>query len=398
MTTTLPIRYTEVQAKTLLRESALVDPWFLGCFGANLYRGCEHGCIYCDGRAERYYVEGDFARNIQVKVNALALAERELARRREPGFLFLGGGVSDSYQPAEAHYQLARGVLQLALKYGLGVHVLTKSVLVERDLDLIQEIARKRRAILSFSLQSTDEVVRERLEPRAASVSERLRLLRRARDLGIRVGIMAMPILPGISDPVSQIDTLVGTAADAGAEFVCFGGLTLRPGRQKQLFCDAIERYWPELLAGYGKAYGRSLASGAPDPRYTAKISARFAEALFRVNLPARIPRSVFQGIVPLYTEASVLLEHVETAWKLRGVQRALAQSGHRLAEWAHRRVVALSRRRGHSYRDVEDEFLERLADGSLRREAGIDAAANDELLQMGFAARRESLMGHRSS
>lgn len=375
--------YTEVEAKSLLRESALVDPWFLGCFGANLYRGCEHGCIYCDGRAERYYVEGDFARNIQVKRNALVLAERELARRREPGFLFLGGGVSDSYQPAEATYGLARGLLHLAAKHDLGVHVLTKSALVERDLDLIEEIAQKRRAILSFSLQSVDERVRERLEPGAAPVSERLRLLRRARDLGIYTGVMAMPILPGISDSVSQIDELVRTVADAGAQFVCFGGLTLRPGRQKQIFNDALELYWPELLAGYIRAYGRSLASGAPDPRYTEKIAKRFAHSLTVVNLPARIPRSAFQGVLPLYTEASVLLEHIETARRLCGERLTLAKSGYRLAQWAHRRVASVARRKGYSYRDVEDEFLERLNDGSLMQVAELDSAAYNELLKM---------------
>jgi hypothetical protein len=81
--------YHEIAAKSILRRSTVVDPWFLGRFGSNLYRGCAHACVYCDGRAERYYVTGDFARDIQVKCNALALARDELARMREPGFLFI---------------------------------------------------------------------------------------------------------------------------------------------------------------------------------------------------------------------------------------------------------------------------------------------------------------------
>ena len=106
-----PPRYHEIVAKSILRRSTVVDPWFVGRCGSNLYRGCEHGCAYCDGRAERYHVAGDFARDIQVKGNALELARDELARLREPGFLFIGGGVCDAYQPAERHYRLARGLI-----------------------------------------------------------------------------------------------------------------------------------------------------------------------------------------------------------------------------------------------------------------------------------------------
>src|ERR1035441_9560853 len=106
------LRYHEVDAKSVLRRGVVVDPWFLGRFGSNLYRGCQHGCIYCDGRAERYYVSGEFDRDIQVKRNAVELAKDEIGRMREPGFLFIGGGVCDAYQPAEERYRLARGLLE----------------------------------------------------------------------------------------------------------------------------------------------------------------------------------------------------------------------------------------------------------------------------------------------
>ena len=293
------VHYTERRAKSLLRDSVLVDPWFLGNFGANLYRGCEHGCVYCDGRAERYYVEGDFERDVQVKTNALELAKRDLQKRREPGFLFLGGGVSDSYQPAEGRYRLARGLLELALEAGLGVHVLTKSALVERDFDILQDIARKARVILSFSLQTVDDDLRRSFEPRTASVAERLRLLSQARALGLNGGIMAMPILPGLTDKANQIESLVRQAKDAGAQFACFGGLTLRPGRQKNFFYEHVRQFAPHLLAGYDLAYAQERSSGAPDLRFTNKVTARFAEALVKAGLPARIPRAVFSGIVP---------------------------------------------------------------------------------------------------
>lgn len=132
--------YREVQAKTIARAGKIVDPWFLARLGMNLYRGCEHGCRYCDGRAEKYRVEGVFDRDIAIKVNAPMVLARELSRLREPGFVLVGGGVSDAYQPAEQHHGLARQALLLVLRHKLPVHVLTKSELVERDFDVLQSM------------------------------------------------------------------------------------------------------------------------------------------------------------------------------------------------------------------------------------------------------------------
>ena len=163
----MPRKCHEIDAKTVTRTTGVTDPWFLGRFGMNLYRGCEHACRYCDGRAERYRVEGDFARDIQVKRNAVAVLERELSRIREPGFVFVGGGVSDAYQPAEEVYGLARGALEVSLARGLPVHVLTKSTLVARDLDLLQAVRDEAGvAILSMSIQTVDDDLRARARRR----------------------------------------------------------------------------------------------------------------------------------------------------------------------------------------------------------------------------------------
>lgn len=350
--------YFETEAKTVTRLRGWVDPWFLGRYGMNLYRGCEHGCLYCDGRAERYYVPGQFDRDIRVKVNAPAVLDRELARRREPGFMFLGGGVCDAYQPAEARYRLARGALEIALRRGLPVHVLTKSALVERDLDLLASIAERCGAILSFSLQTVDDEVRRRFEPGAAPVSERLRLVGEARRRGIATGLMAMPVLPGISDRPEQIEALVAAAAAAGVDFVLFGALTLRPGQQKDGYLRAIAGEYPQHLEGYRRLYRSARASGAPDERYLARVDSRFRAALASHGLPGRIPRRLFTGRVPLYAEVGVLLEH-------RGFEigdPSLGRAGHALQEWARQRMAEGGRRRDFSHRDVEALMREQLA------------------------------------
>jgi len=352
----VPVRYHEVSAKSILRRSVVVDPWFLGRFGSNLYRGCEHGCSYCDGRAERYYVSGDFARDIQVKRNALALARTELARILEPGFLFIGGGVCDAYQPAEARYGLALGLLELCREQRRPVHVLTKSALVERDLALLAAINADTRAILSFSIGTADERHREVFEPGAAPLAERWRLLAAARTLGIRTGVMAMPILPGLSDSEQAVDDLVAQAKQVGAEFVCYGGLTLRPGAQKEGFFAVLARSYPELVSGYHKLYSAERASGIPDLRYFERLDQRCRGALAHHGMPGRMPRRIFTRLVPSYTELSVLLEH-------RGFERGepgggsgtLARAGVAIAQWARARLAR--QRSKQAFRLVESEL-----------------------------------------
>lgn len=351
-----PARYHEVEAKSLLRRSVMVDPFFLGRFGSNLYRGCEHGCLYCDGRAERYYVSGVFERDIEVKGNALALAKRELGLMREPGFLFIGGGVCDAYQPAEKRYGLARGLLELCRERRVPVHVLTKSALVERDFDVLADIHRDTRVVLSFSIALTDERQRQLFEPGAAPLDERWRLLRRARQAGLGTAVMAMPLLPGLSDQPHQLDRLLGRAAEVGVDFVCAGGLTLRPGRQKDGFFALLGREWPELLSGYQKLYRENRPSGAPDSRYSDRLYTRCRELQDQHGLPGRMPQRLFHGLVPTYTELSVLLEHRGYQRKeTGGMNGPLARAGQAVGAWARAR---LGRLRGkNAFREVESEL-----------------------------------------
>jgi len=361
-------RYHLVDAKTITRVPGTVDPWFLGRYGMNLYRGCEHGCRYCDGRAERYHVSGDFARDITVKRNAVEVLGRELARAaaREPGFVLLGGGVCDAYQPAEEHHRLARGALELAHTHCLPVHVLTKASLVERDLDLMTAIEHDTRAILSFSIQTPDDTVRARFEPGAAPIAERLRLLGEAKRLGLATGIMAMPVLPGISDQPDAIDRLVATAANLEVDFVCYGALTLRPGVQKRTYLEAVDTHDPSLLPGYHAAYRQERASGAPASRYLGRVDERFRAALDRHGLPARPPRRLFSGQIPQYAEIAVLLEHREAAELRAGRDMGLARAGFAVQKWAREQFARRGRRKDFSWQLLEAEFRQRVVDGTI--------------------------------
>ncbi len=389
----MPPRYHEVCARTVARGAGLVDPWFLGRFGLNLYRGCQHGCAYCDGRAERYRVPGEFSADIQVKTNAPEVLAQELGRIREPGFVLLGGGVCDSYQPAETRFRLARRALELVREHGLSVHVLTKSALVERDLDLLVEINERHRAILSFSITGTDEQLRERFEPGAAPFIERLRLLRRAKDLGLGTGVMAMPLLPGLSDQPAAIEDLVSAVKDSGADFICFGGLTLRPGVQKATYFDALERCYPALVEGYQRLYREERSSGAPDVRYSERLDERIRAAHARSGIPGRIPWHLFQGLVPLYAELGVLLEHHDFECGTSGWGSGpCGRAGIAIQQWARDRLRRTRSR--NAYREVESELVWHSRMGSLALTVGIDpstASTVAEVLARILASREDS-------
>ena len=317
----------EIAAKSILRTSGTVDPWFISRAGMNLYRGCAHACAYCDGRAEKYRVEGDFGSDIQAKINAVEILRKELGpdrsaqpelwpgeQNRSGGFLLLGGGVGDSYQPAEERRGLARGVLQLFAERRRPVHVLTKSSLVLRDADLLERIAMDAGALVSFSLSTSDDATAALLEPGAPPPSDRLRALESFARRGIPGGVFLMPVIPFLTDSARAIDRTVAAACSAGARYVLFGGLTMKGGRQRDHFLAAIEAARPGLRERIDSLYP-GPEPGRPDwgsavPGYYAEVSRRFAAAARKHGIPPRIPRELFEKTVSPAELAGILHEH----------------------------------------------------------------------------------------
>ena len=325
-----PASWREVRAKSLLRKGSRVDSWFLACCGLNLYRGCAHDCAYCDGRAEKYAVQGEFGRQVEVKVNAPELLRWELEPRRgraagagPGGYVLLGGGVGDSYQSAEERYGLARSALELLLELGRPVHVLTKSILVERDLDLLLAIHSRARAILSMSFSCADDLLAARFEPGVPAPSERLRLLERCKKAGLPVGLYLMPALPFLTDTEEVLGRTLRRAAEAGVDFVVFGGLTLKPGRQKEYFLAVLAAFRLELAERYRRLY----PEGGQEPMgYGREIQRRFAALAAGCRLPTRIPPAFYEGLLSAGERAAVALEHLHYLLELR--QRIGGRSG----------------------------------------------------------------------
>ena len=318
----------EIKAKSILRKMRHVDSWFVSGSGLNLYRGCAHDCAYCDGRAEKYRVEGEFGSEIQVKVNAVEVLRRELGQDRpgqrefwpltspgRGGFILLGGGVGDSYQPVEARYGIARQTLELFAELKIPVHVLTKSALVLRDADVLERIARSAGALVSFSLSSADDNLSEVLEPGATPPSERLRALAMLKDCGIAGGVFLMPVIPFVADSERHIEATVAAAVSAGARYVLFGGMTLKQGRQKDHFLAALKKFRPDLLPRYTDLYppppeGRPDWGNAP-PDYYRRVIRIFAAAARNNRVPPRIPLTLFKDVVDGNDLVTVLLNQI---------------------------------------------------------------------------------------
>ena len=267
----------EVKAKSILRKHKRIDSWFISKYGINLYRGCSHDCSYCDGRAEGYYVEGDFSKDITVKINAEELLNRELDRSRKRKlmsncFITLGGGVSDAYQHIEKKYELSRKTLLLIEKYNWPVHILTKSDLVLRDLDIIKRINEKSKAIVSFSFSSVDDEISKTFEPGSSLPSKRLEAMKKIKEAGITTGIFYMPVIPLITDSKKQMEETLKKCKNAGAEFVIFGSMTLKPGRQKEYFMDVLSKNYPMYVERYENHYLDNNKYGAPSHEYRVYI------------------------------------------------------------------------------------------------------------------------------
>jgi len=314
----------EIKAKSILRKHKKIDSWFLSSYSINLYRGCFHNCIYCDGRDDKYRVEGDFGRDITIKENALELLEKELnpARKRRPfanGFMTICGGVSDAYQPLEKKYRFTQRILELLYKYEHPVHILTKSSLVEKDIELLRKINNRKKAVVSFSFSTVDDKLGKLLEPGASLPSKRLEAIKKIKESGIVTGMYLMPVVPYITDSYEQLENSVVKATDAGVDFIVFGGMTLKEGKQEDYFLKFLQNNFPEILPKYQYIYSNNNQWGSPDKQYLEKTSKLFCEIADKYKIPKMMPAKMYQQLVNKTELVSLILEQLDYLAKLKG-------------------------------------------------------------------------------
>lgn len=241
----LETRVTAETAKSIISRNQSPDVPFDQ--SVNPYRGCEHGCVYCFARPSHSYLDLspglDFETRLYYKENA---AERLEAELRKPGYVckpITLGINTDAYQPIERKYRITRSILEVLAEYRHPVSILTKGITILRDLDLLEDLARDHLVSVAVSLTTLDSDLKRHLEPRTASPSGRLKVLRAMADIGIRPGVMAAPVIPAIND--REIEDILGQAADAGA--VRAGYVMLRlPHELKGLFREWLQAHYPD--------------------------------------------------------------------------------------------------------------------------------------------------------
>jgi len=314
-----------------------IDSWFVSRYGMNLYRGCAHNCVYCDGRSERYQVNGIFGENVVVKTNAVEILRRELnpiGRRAKlkPGYIMMGGGVGDSYQSVEEKYQLTRKTLKLLNEYRWPVHVLTKSTLVERDLDVLKRINQQNKAIVSFSFSSTNDEISAFFEPHVPPPSERLKTLTFLKTNGIACGMFLLPVIPFITDNPEMIAEALRKARKIGVDFVIFGGMTLKEGRQKEHFISSLGEKHPELIAKYKQLYGENKW-GQATGEYYSMICSVFNELSKKYKIARRMPPALYSDILSENDLVIVMLEQLDYLLRLEGRRSSFGYAAYAISK-----------------------------------------------------------------
>ena len=223
--------------------------------GMNIYRGCTHGCIYCDSRSTCYQMDHDFE-DVQVKINAPKLLEQALSRKRKKCMIGTGA-MSDSYIHLEEELQMTRRCLEVIRDYGFGLAIQTKSARILRDLDLLVAINEKAKCVVQMTITTYDEELCKILEPNVSTTSQRFKVLAVMRDCGIPTIVWLDPLLPWINDTEENLRGVMRYCIEAQVKgIICFNiGLTLRDGN-REYFYAKLDEHFPGMKEKYKARYG----------------------------------------------------------------------------------------------------------------------------------------------
>ena len=253
-----------IKAKTIVTRAKESSNWFGMDYNMNIYRGCCHGCIYCDSRSDCYRVP-DFD-TVKAKENALQIIRDDLKRKVKKGVVATGS-MSDPYNPFEKELQLTRHALELLSAFGFGALVMTKSVLVTRDADVLKEMNEHNAVAVAMTVTTADDKLSKIVEPNVALSSERFEAVEKISSKGICTGILMMPVLPFIEDTEANIEAIVDKAYESGAKFIYPAmGVTLREN-QREYYYDKLDIYFPGVKEQYIKTYSNRYSCTSKDAK-----------------------------------------------------------------------------------------------------------------------------------
>lgn len=240
----------EVRRVHTVKAKALLTKWN----GMNVYRGCQHGCVYCDSRSTCYQFSHLFE-DVEVKENAPELLE-EILRTKKKKIMISSGSMADPYQPCEKTLMLTRRCLEVIERHRFGAAVITKSDLVLRDIDLFDRINRQAKAVVQMTLTIADDRLSALLEPGVCTTTRRYEVLKAFKARGIPTVVWMTPLLPHLTDTRENVETILDYCADAGVKgIICpYAGMTLRDG-DREYYYKALDRHFPGLSQVYRREY-----------------------------------------------------------------------------------------------------------------------------------------------
>lgn len=265
-----------VSAKTIVTRNK-GDAWFGTDYNMNIYKGCCHGCIYCDSRSQCYHIE-EFDR-VRAKENALQIIRDDLRRKVKKGVIGTGA-MSDPYNPFEEELCLTRHALELVNAFEFGIAIATKSSLIVRDIDVLNEIREHSPVLCKMTVTTADDELAARIEPGAPVSSKRFEAMAALGEAGIFTGVLLMPVLPFIEDNDENILEIIHRAAECGCRFIYPAfGMTLRQN-QRDYYYEKLEQIFPgeNMVGKYRKRYGEYYECRAPESARLFKLFAKECE------------------------------------------------------------------------------------------------------------------------
>lgn len=251
-------RYTKKKFKSVLIVRKQIDSWFWDKYGINGYNGCEHACLYCDSRSAKYHLPGDFANDIVVKEDIAVMLDERLSKSRKllPDVVAMSG-ASDPYHPAEGIYKNTLKCLEVLRKHKFPVHIITKSPLVLRDLDILDQIGKDTWCTVSVTVTVSDEETAQFLEPRAVSPRERFNIISEIKEKSkhIQTGVLLIPVIPVLGDSLSKLQDHVIKTKQSKADYLLFGGAMTLRDQQAKWYLNHLASKYPEAIREYEKIY-----------------------------------------------------------------------------------------------------------------------------------------------
>jgi DNA repair photolyase len=312
-------------------------------------------------------VEGDFEKDIVIRKNLPEQLAADLKKLREPGIIAIGSGVSDAYQPVEKDENLMHQCAEILAESHFPVHILTKSSLILRDLDLWKKVHTKNGFVLAMSLTFLDDQLRQIFEPYASSVSERLETIETFKKNGISVGVLAMPFIPYISDDFQSISALFTKLKEMNVDFIIPGGLTLRPGRQKTLFLETIQSHFPDAVSKIAALYAEERASGNCVYSYRKQFYSKLNKLREDLRIHCPLPHSLFHQKMAIYDEIYILLNHLQEIYARKNINTSRLQKSIKLyTTWLLEEKKYFNRHRKVAYQSLEEKIKQLIIDGKM--------------------------------